>query len=245
MVVINKKHKETAQEKEARQRKEQEQALGIQDEYQAKGFELVSWVQNQKTMVSILIIALIGVGAAFSGYLYFKGRRSEMASEQFIKAMRPIEDVGQDGEGAKDKFKNAKAELSGLASTYSNTGVAVLADIYSGHLALKLDDADKSIERYQDALTKLAPDDPFYGLVLSGLGDAQSMKGDYDSAEKNYLKLLDLPPDVMKDSALYRLAQLSKAANKNDMALKYVERLLKEFPGSAFEREAKSLKDRL
>ena len=41
MVVIRKKHKETPEEKEAREQKEREQAMGLQDNYQARGFELL------------------------------------------------------------------------------------------------------------------------------------------------------------------------------------------------------------
>ena len=59
MVVIRKKSVETPEEKEERAKKSQEQAMGIQDDYQARGFELVTWIQEQKTLVSLIIIFLI------------------------------------------------------------------------------------------------------------------------------------------------------------------------------------------
>ena len=63
MVVIHKKHKETPEEKETREKIAAAQKMGIQDEYQAKGFELVSWVQDHKNMVMGLIIAVFVFGA--------------------------------------------------------------------------------------------------------------------------------------------------------------------------------------
>lgn len=89
MVIIRKKHKETDQEKELRQKQEQEKSMGIQDQYQARGFELVTWMQDHKVLVSVAIAVLVIGGALFSAYVYYQQRAAELASSKIFRSYPP------------------------------------------------------------------------------------------------------------------------------------------------------------
>lgn len=243
MVIIRKKHKETAEEKEARLQKEREKAMGLQDEYQARGFELVSWVQDHKVLVSILIVVLVLGGAAFSAYLYYQQRAAEVASGAYLEAVRAIEGVPKTGEENIAKWQKAQTSLAELARSHKNSGVAVLANVYAGHVALENNDAKGAIEFYQTALKEIKKTDTLHPLVLIGLGYAQEKSGDTKSAIASFETVIESKNTTGRDLALWEAARLSKDAKDLEKAKTYVAKLLEEYPTSVYEKDAKRLSE--
>jgi len=244
MVVIHKKKKETEEEKAAAKLKAQEQAMGIQDEYQAKGFELVSWVQEHKGFVSGFIIAIFLVGIAISGYAYYKQRSEEAASSAYLEALAPIE--GQKPtEEKKEKLVEAQSNLIAMAEKYPHVGPTVIANLYAGHLALENKESATAVDLYSKALKSMNAKDELYPLALIGLGYAEENNGKPEQALARFAEVVDLKGNVAKDLALWEAARLAHASNENQRAKTYVERLLDEFPSSVFENNARRLKDSL
>lgn len=241
MVIIRKKHKESAEEKEARLQKEQEQSMGIQDQYQARGFELVSWVQDNKTLVSVLIAVLILGGAGFSAYLYYQQRSAEAASSAFLEAVKVIDGIPHEGEENIGKWKDAQANLTKLAEAHKSSGVAVLANIYAGHVALENNDAKQAVVLYERAISQMKKDDVLYPLALIGLGYAQERSGDKKSALSNFERVIEGKNALGKDLAYWEAARLAKDAQDGEKVKKYVADLSKDFPASIYEKNAKKL----
>lgn len=240
MVLIHKKHKETNEEKDARLKKEQEQALGVQDEYQARGFELVSWVQDHKAIVSALILLLFIGGGAFSAFIYYKDRKSEAASGAFLEALKSLE---SDAESA-DKKKQAQDELSKLAKDFQSSGVAHLANLYAAHLALENGDAENSVKLYQEVLKGIDKSDPIYTSAIIGLSYAQEKSGDQKSALSGFESVIALKDAPGVDLALWEAARLVKDQSA-EKAKEYVSMLLEQYPQSVYEKNAVKLKESL
>lgn len=242
MVVIHKKHQESEQEKSARLQKEQEQAMGLQDHYQARGFELVSWVQDHKIIVSLMIAALFLAGALFSGYVYYQKRNAEMASAAYLSALKEVSEHDPSKEEDKAKLVEAQKRLAEVAGSYGRSGVSVLANLYGAHLALLNNDIQGSVAMYQGALAKLNTADAVYPLAQIGLGYAQEKSGDSVAALASFERVLDSKSGLGNDVALWEAARLAKNTKDLDKAKKYIARLLEEYPASVYEKNAKRLK---
>lgn len=243
MVIIRKKHVETAEEKEIRLKKEADLAVGIQDQYQARGFELVSWVQDHKVVVSALIAVLLAGGALFSGYLYYKQRTNEMATSAFLAAIKDIDSPAKVDKDSVAKWQKAQADLKDLAASYKGSGVSILANLYAGHLALGINDVKGSMDSYQNALNNIKKTDPLYALALIGLAYSRERNGESKEALQDFESVIELKEGVGKDLALWEAARLSHDINDNEKTKKYLARLLEEFPASAYDKNAKRLKE--
>lgn len=244
MVVIRKKHQENAAEKEARLKNEQISAMGVQDQYQARGFELVSWVQDNRILVSAFIALVLIVGALFSGYLYYQKRVQEEASALFLQAMTSLENVKDEKEKAAAEEK-AQSSLIALAESHPRAKIAVLAKFYAAYLAMDADNVKKASELYQSAIDQVDRSDDLYTLALIGLGHAQEKGGETEAALKTFETLVELKINPSKDLALYKAAELANELKEHEKAKKNLARLLEEYPASAYEKDAQRLKETL
>lgn len=243
MVLIHKKKIESKEEKEARLHEEQGRAMGLQDEYQAKGFELVSWVQHNKGVVSGLIIFLFLLGGGFSAYIYYQQRQAEQASSAYLHALKGIEGLTRNAENAQ-KFQDAEKQLAEIAASHSHKGVGTLADLYAAHLALENNEAAVSRERYQNVVSALHKDSDLYPIALIGLAYALEREGKADESLKQFATLIDQKVSSGRDLALWEAARLSKDKNPEQAKI-YLAQLLEEFPASLYESNAKRLKESL
>jgi hypothetical protein len=245
MVVIHKKKEETAEEKEARILREQERAQGIQDEYQAKGFELITWIQDHKPTVVALVLLLALAGGAVGAYYYYQRRMSEQASSAYIEIVRKLENLPKAAPENMEKYKEGQKELSELVQKYKGASVTVLADLWAGHLALQSNDALAAVAFYQGALKRVSQKDDLYPLALIGLGYAEESNNQKSEALARFASVAELKHNAGKDLALWEAARLSKDLNETEKARTYVTRLLEEFPNSIYEKNAKRLKGSL
>ncbi len=242
MVIIRKKHVESAEEKDNRLKKEAEEKAGIQDEYQAKGFELVSWVQEHKGLVTGLIVLLLLGGGIFSGYAFYQQRANEEATTQYLAALKDIDsDEAKEGEDKTAKLKKAQVQLQDVASKFSHAKVAKLANLYAGHLALEVNDPQAALQSYQAAFKSMSKEDPLHALAVIGLGYAQERNGDQKSSLTSFESVINSKENVGKDLALFEAARLATDLKENDKAKDFRDRLLKEFPNSVYEKNVKRL----
>lgn len=245
MVIIHKKHKETVEEKEIRIKTEQEKSAGIQDEYQARGFELVSWMRDHKIAVSMLIVAFLLGGIFISGYMYYRKQGSLAASSAYLTAVTSIEGVANDTAENKEKWQQAEKSLLEMAAIHKHSKVAVLAQIYAGHLALENNNASNAVTAYQGAIKSLDKADPFYALSTIGLAYAEERNGNAQGALAAFEGLLGRKDNLAKDLVLWEAARLAHDMKDQEKAKKYLNQLLEEFPASTYEKNAKKLKETL
>lgn len=242
MVFINKKKSETQEEKDARKEKEANAAIGIQDEYQAKGFELVTWVQEHKGLVSSFIVAVIVLGAAFSGYNYYQKRKDEEASAAYFEAVKPLEEMAD--EKKKETMQNVQKSLAELVQKFPSSEISALAAIQAGFLAVENGEHEKALEFYSIALSKLSAKDDFYPLALMGNATALELNGKNQEALAGFEKIVNGDKNLPgRDLALLKAATLAK--EDKDKANKYLSLLLEDYPESMFEKEAKKLQEML
>lgn len=244
MVLIHKKKSLTEEEKAAEKLKEQERALGVQDEYQVKGFELVSWVQDHKGLVTGVIVAVFLGGALLSGYAYYTQRTQEAAASAYIEALQPVEGL-QPGAENQEKWREVQNNLVALAKKHPNAGPALMAEIYAGHIALENKEPATAVELYATALKKMNTKDHLYLLALIGSGYAEESNGNLKGALARFAEAVDLKVGPNMELALWEAARLARDTQEVERAKGYASRLLEEFPASIFEKNAKQLRQSL
>ncbi len=246
------KIKKEASAEEATKVEEQKalEAQGIQDEFQAKGFELVEWVhENTATVVAILGVLLV-LGFAFAGYNLFSANRDTDASAAYATALKaydaPVGEAPAAGDDVKgpryrDATERAKASrdlFQKVVDDHKGTGAAALAQLYIGNASLKLDDHERAATAFRAFLDAAKSGDPLRFAGLSGLAAAAESKGDVDVAIKALNDLVDLPGKIDEDAALLGLGRLYRQKGDAAKAKAALERIVKDFPESSLKLRA-------
>lgn len=248
---IKVKHEPTAEEKAAEEQKKAEEAAkaaaGIQDEFQAKGFELVEWIQERQSLVLGLIGLIIAGGLAYGVYTVVNTSRNTDASVALSGALdvvnAEITDAPPSGDAptfktAEERAKLAKERLQGVVAEHRGTGAASVAQLYLGHVALAQGDHDGAAAAYQAYLGAVGSSDMMRFAGLAGLAAALDAKGDRKGAIAKLDELVNLPETIDEDAALLELGRLHQAEGNVDAARAALERIGKDFPESSLKSRA-------
>lgn len=246
MVLIKRKKEKTKEELEAEQLVEQQQKAGIQDEFQAKGFELVSWVQTHRSKVLIGISALVLLGVVVSFVSVRGSSENGQASALYEEAQAVLDDTQQDPMKQQEKkdpkvLQDALGKYLKVIEQYPSTKVANLARLHVGALAVELGDAKTALTHYSDYVNKSSSKDPLYQVGMTGLAYANEETGDKKAALANYERLLALKNVVGKETVLFQSMRLASDVGEAEKAKGYAETLLKDFPNSAYQADARML----
>lgn len=243
MVIINKKHKDSVEEKEAKKQEEAALQMGIQDEYQAKGFELVQWTQDNKLIVTLGIVSILALGIGFSAYSYYNKRANEEASSAYFDALKfSEEDFDEEGKTKPKDLDKAKVALQNVIQQHKNSNVAILTNLQLGFLALSKNEFKEALEFYEAAFSKINSKDNLYPLALLGLSKALEKNNKPNEALEHFEKIISAEKSFPgRDIALWDAIRLTKENNK-EKAKKYLNLLLEDYPSSNYEQKAKNLK---
>jgi tetratricopeptide (TPR) repeat protein len=248
--------------RKSREQKEEERRLaaeererdesGIQDEFQAKGFELVEWMQDNSQIVLGLIAAVIVSGALYAGVSLVGSGEDLAASEAYVKALRVYE--GNDGASdapadapadEKSRSEEARKLFETVVKDHSGSDVATYAQLYVAKTSMKLGDFDRAAEAYRTYLDALSKNDEMRFAGLDGMAAALEAKGEGDKAASALEEWLTLRDPVAVDVALFRLAQIYAAQGNADKAKANLERLSTDYPKSALKSDAEDMMARL
>lgn len=245
--------KEEAPEEAVKAEEEKKLAeQGIQDEFQAKGFELVEWVQDNRGTVVGILAAVLVLGFAFAAYNLFDTSRDREASAAYAAALKsydaPITDTSTEEKAdgprfanAADRARAARDLFQKVVDEHGGTGAATLALLYVGDTSMQLDDFDRAVAAYQKFLDESAAKDPLRFAGFAGLAAAKEAKGDVDGAIQALQAQVDLPGKVDEDAALLALGRLYKQKGDAAKARAALERIGKDFPESTLKPRADEL----
>ena len=248
-----------AEEKEAETKKAAEaeaMAAAVQDEFQARGFELMEWVHhNPSVVVGVIAIVLLG-GLGLGVWTVVDRGNNTKASADYAKAQKlweaPIgEDSRVDPSGASDdvptykdvaeRSKAARTAFTGVTTKHKGTGAATLAHLAVGHASLKLGELDAAITAYNAFLAGTKPKDELRFAGYAGLAAALDGKGDTKGAIKALEDLVALADKTDEDGALLNLGRLYLQDGDKDKARAKIEKLLEDHPESPLKSRADEL----
>jgi tetratricopeptide (TPR) repeat protein len=248
---------EEAKAKEAEEKAAEEQAkaeadaAAIQDDFQARGFELVEWVQDNRAGVIGFLATVVIAGLGYGIYTVVEKGNNTAATAAWVSALDLWESpVGTDPNPdddkkayatADEKYKAARSAFEGVTKAHAGRGGATLSYLYIGHAAQKSGDAAGAITAYQAFLDGTKGDDPLRFAGYNGLAVAKEAAADVKGAIAALEALVALPAKTDKDAALLSLGRLYQKDGDLDKARKRLESLIADYPESSLKTRADEL----
>ncbi len=223
-------------------------AAAVQDDFQARGFELVEWVQDNRAGVIGFLVTVVIAGLGYGVYTVVDKGNNTAATAAWVGALDLWESpVGTDPNPddnkkayatADEKYKAARTAFEGVTKAHAGRGGATLSYLYIGHAALKSGDAAGAASAYQSFLDGCKADDPLRFAGYDGLAVAKEAAGDIKGAIAALEALVALADKVDEDAALLSLGRLYQKDGDLDKARKRLETLQADFPESSLKVRA-------
>lgn len=239
MVKIKKKTSLTAEDREQKMHEADMKKAGLQDEFQAKGFEIAAWAQQHKERVTAVLGGLVVLGALYSVYLFWDNSQSVQASEAYVQA---LDEVNSGGESSQ---KAALEKMKLVAEEFRGTYVSGLATLYAAHLAAEENDAAGAIDLYQQFDSRARANNPLKALGAMGLAGAYVKAGQKDKALSLYKSLQARELGAFEDTILWEISRLAFDLKQMDVARARALELKENFPTSPYISQAEFLLRRM
>lgn len=195
-----------------------------------------------KANKNILIIIVVAISAAIGGTLFFQNSQNAN-NQEALKALYPSEYYFN--LDSMNLVLNGNDEFMGVldvASTFSGTQAASLANYYAGVIFMKQGEFDNAIKH----LKKFDANDLIIqARAYSLIGDAYSQLGKYAEAKDYYVKAVGQNPNKQfTPKYIIKLAINYEMSKDYTSAVAEYEKLIKDYPKSAEVNKAKKLKAR-
>jgi hypothetical protein len=214
-------------------------------------------VETRKRETTFAIAAIVIVGAVALGYVAWRDRIDSRAEAMLAEAMvvadtrvgAPIA-PGTPGAGPSFPTERARAEAAlvkfkAAADAYPENDAGVFARYRHAALEMAIGNEEQAIAAYQQVIDRAG--DRIYGqMARLGLAEAQAKSGQYDQAINAYKELAQLKDGPLPvDGVLMQLGLTYRDAGKVAEAQQTFNRLVEEYPASAFGAAAKRELDSL
>jgi tetratricopeptide (TPR) repeat protein len=157
-------------------------------------------------------------------------RASQMVESAMAKYSAALADTD-----AQTAFERIKPDFEALFAQYGNNHATQLARVMYGDISYDAGDADTAIAMYKHALDDVGQSVALKNIVVSGLAHAYQLKKEYPSAIQYFLRIAEGTDATLKRDAMFNLACLYENAGENEKRRAMLDRLLADFPGSAYE----------
>jgi predicted negative regulator of RcsB-dependent stress response len=241
MVLIKQKKRAPSGEEQ----KEQElQKAGLQDQFQAKGIELVTHFETHRKVISGVIVAVLSVGVVFFGYRTFN-QRSEgraMASLENALAIKLDEKMPEKEDEANRKIltEKAKAAFAEVAEKYAQAKPGHLARMFEASIWVSEGELDKAAKAYRDAAAGSASTKLSVALASMALGRIELMQKKSGEALAAFKKADDAFSSLLGDEDLWHVILLAEEMKQGEDARRYANQFIQRFPNSEHIEEVKS-----
>jgi predicted negative regulator of RcsB-dependent stress response len=199
----------------------------------------------------ILIVALFLLGAL--GYWGWKTRTETRAqlllSDAIAIVQAPVEETKPGAKPRPGSYPTipARAEASvakfaEVYNAYPSTKAGIAARYYAAAALAMLGRPEEAAARYQEVVDRAGTDE-FYGrMARLGVIQANAQAKQYDRAISEAQALVNTTDESMpRDALLMELGRVQAAAGKKTEAKQTLDRVIKEFPESAYIEEARQL----
>lgn len=237
MVRIKKKVKRSQEEILLEKQKSAREKAGIQDEFQTKGFELVHFVQNHRTSVTIFLALLVALGLGWSGFLFWEGKTDTNASDSYVAALDLLDEKPDD----KNVSSTVVAALKKVSEDFSASKVSGMAQLYAGHLLLNEGKFVEAQRIYQSFVSGQKKSSQLRFLGLVGLAYALVEGDKKEEALATYEEILETNWNVERDVWLWSSANLAQSLGRVDLSIKRATELRDEFPHSGLALDAEGM----
>lgn len=198
-------------------------------------------IRNRKVVLTAIVAVIIIIAGYLAYNTYYAQPREDEASTAMAKGQEYMAtqqfDKALNGDGA--GFKGFKA----IATDYSGTKAANLANLYAGQCCAQLDkwkEAQTYLENYS-----AADDQMVSPAAIMALGDAYANNNLLDKAVETFKKAAKMADSESADGAnnsisptcLIKAGEILESQNKKDEALQIYQEIKKKYVNSAAYQE--------
>ena len=209
--------------------------------------------ENRRAIGLILGIAVL-VLAAGVGYWVWKTQTENRAHALLGEAMviidAPVEEPKPGAKPAATGYPTVRArseaalvKLTEIFDRYPSTKPGITARYYAGAILASLGRPGEAATRYQEVIDRAGQDD-FYGRMAHlGVVEANTQAKQFDKALSAAQALVNQTADdsIPRDALLMELGRVQVAAGKKTEAKQTLDKVIADFPDSAYIEEAKEL----
>jgi tetratricopeptide (TPR) repeat protein len=204
--------------------------------------QAVDWARENRRSLVTIVAATVGVALLAGGFLVNRGNRKEAARTRLGVLTAEIQQVMGGEEGQRGPCEASLSELVRLADSEGNSVEGRTARYYAGVCQRALGDYEEaaaSFERIRGRRDLLAE------LATLGLAGVQRTSGKGEEAALAYRSLLDGGGELPLDPVLFELGVLEEEQGRPEAASDLYERIVEEYPASAFRDLAETRRERL
>ena len=204
--------------------------------------QAVDWAQENRRSLVTIVAATVGIALLAGGFLVNRGNRKEAARTRLGALTTDIQQVTGGEEAQRGPCEASLSELERLAESEGNSVEGRTARYYAGVCQRALGEyeaAAASFERVRGRNDLLAE------LATLGLAGVQRTSGKGEEAALAYRSLLDGGGDLPLDPVLFELGVLEEEQGRPEAAISLYERIVEEYPASAFRDLAETRRERL
>ena len=203
---------------------------------------MVDWAQENRRSLVTIIAATVGVGLLVGGFLVNRGNRREAARNRLGVLTAEIQRVTGGAEAQRGPCEASLSELERLAASEGNSLEGRTARYYAGVCQRALGEYEAAAASFEEARGR---NDLLAELATLGLAGVQRTSGKGEEAALAYRSLLDRGGELPLDPVLFELGVLEEEAGRPEAAIALYERIVEEYPASAFRDLAETRRDRL
>jgi TolA-binding protein len=213
-------------------------------------------VESRRSDLGLVVTVVVLVIALIGGYGWWRQSRNAKADAALASALAVYEapvvplaapapgspvPVAQPGvfQTERAKLDAALPKFTATADQFPNTDAGIAARYHAAGILASLGRYAEAEQRYQDVADKAGRG--IYGRTARlGLADAQVAQGKFDPAIKLYQELTTDPSSQLPvDGVLMQLGRAFAKAGKKDDAVRAFNRVVEEFPQSAYAADAR------
>ncbi len=200
------------------------------------------WALGNRRLLVTATAGVIGAALLIGGLLVNRGNRKEAAQTRLGALTGEIQRQSGGEPAQSGVCEVSLPELEGLAESQGSSLEGRTAQYYLGVCHRALGDYEAAAAGFTAASSR---NDLLGELAVLSLAGVQWRSGMAEEAAVNYRSLLDRGGELPLDPVLYELGVLEEAQGRPEAALALYERLVEEYPASAFRDLAEARRDRL
>lgn len=202
----------------------------------------VDWAQENRRSLVTIIAATVGVALLLGAVLVNRGNRKEAARTRLGALTAEIQQVTGGQEAQRGPCEASLSELERLAESEGRSLEGRTARYYTGICQRALEDYEAAAASFEQVRGR---NDLLAELATLSLAGVQRTSGKGEEAALAYRSLLDGSGDLPLDPVLFELGVLEEEQGRPEAAVALYERIVEEYPASAFRDLAETRRERL
>lgn len=208
--------------------------LKTQDEITSTLQTFTEFVYARKKEIIIGVSVTAAAAVIIIGWSVYSVNRNANAQSQLSAAIAAFNDT-TNIKSDKERYEKTMAEAQKTYDAYRSLGVGVIAQYYIGMSQEGLGETAKAVQTLNEVIQRGDPS--IKGVAQFALAGIHKKHGDTPKAIEVYKQLYD-SGEYSKAAVAFELAKLHELNNQPDQAKDYYQKLIAEFPESAFRQAA-------